>query len=467
MTMHPRSPRFLFAILFAFAYARLTCAAPIAADSPADRHVVMISVDGLASFYWNDPKAEMPNIRRLAAAGAHAAMKASLPTVTWPNHTTLVTGVSPARHGVVGNNFLDRARRRTIPLIADPILDKDEIVKAPTVYDLAKFHRLATAAVRWPASRNAPTLDWTTPDVHDNNLVRQYTTPSVLAACRVDGFDIVNAAGPDDPIDPRFSGRDAMWTQVFLGILRAHRPNLGLLHITDVDHIEHSDGPRSREAYAAIDLADKQVGLVWDELQKFAPGRATLLVVSDHGFSPIKRIILPNVVLRDAGLVELDDGEITGGPVGFLSQGGAGFIYILDEARRAELTEKVRHAFAGLEGVNRIVGVDEFKDYGVANPTDDPHAPDLILFADMGYVFGDTAAGELPFEEKPERRGSHGHDPNFPDLRATFVAAGAGIRPGVELELIDNTAVAPTIAALLGFEIPNAESPPLASALIR
>jgi predicted AlkP superfamily pyrophosphatase or phosphodiesterase len=85
----------------------------------------------------------------------------------------------------------------------------------------------------------------------------------------------------------------------------------------------------------------------------------------------------------------------------------------------------------------------------------------------MGYVFGDTAAGELPFEEKPERRGSHGHDPNFPDLRATFVAAGAGIRPGVELELIDNTAVAPTIAALLGFEIPNAESPPLASALIR
>jgi predicted AlkP superfamily pyrophosphatase or phosphodiesterase len=392
-------------------------------------------------------------------------MKASLPTVTWPNHTTLVTGVSPARHGVVGNNFLDRARRRTIPLIADPLLDKEEIVKTPTVYDLAKAAGLTTAAVRWPATRNARTLDWTTPDVHDPNLVRQFTTPSVLAACRDDGFDILKAAGPDDPIDPRFSGRDAMWTHVFLGILRAHRPNLSLLHITDVDHVEHSDGPRSREAYAAIDLADKQVGLVWDELQKFAPGRGTLVIVSDHGFSPIKRIILPNVVLREAGLVELDDGEISGGPVGFLSQGGAGFIYLLDDARRTELIAKVRSAFADLEGVQQIVGADRFKDYGVAHPQDDPRAPDLILFADMGYVFGDTAAGELPFEEKPERRGSHGHDPNLPDLRATFVASGAGVRPGVELDRLDNTAVAPTIAALLGFTIPDAESPPLADAL--
>jgi predicted AlkP superfamily pyrophosphatase or phosphodiesterase len=464
--MHTRFCRSLVALLLiAVAQARLTCAAPSAAPPASDRHVVMISIDGLANFYWDDPKAEMPNIRRLAAAGAHAAMKASLPTVTWPNHTTLVTGVSPARHGVVGNNFLERARRRTIPLIADPILDKDEIVKTPTVYDLAKSHGLTTAAVRWPATRNARTLDWTTPDVHDPNLVRQYTTPSVLAACREDGFDIVNAAGPDDRLDPRFSGRDSMWTYVFLGILRTHCPNLALLHITDVDHIEHSEGPRSREAYAAIARADEQVGLVWNELQKFAPGRATLLIVSDHGFSPIKRIILPNVILRDAGLVELDDGEISGGPVGFLSQGGAGFIYILDDARRTDLIEKVHNAFAHIEGVKQTIGVDRFKDYGVADPQDDPHAPDLILFADMGYVFGDTAAGELPFEEKPERRGSHGHDPHLPDLRATFVASGASIRRGIELDVIDNTAVAPTIAALLGFDFPDAESPPLASVL--
>ena len=81
-----------------------SCAAAPAADP--DRIVVLMSVDGLANFYMDDPAAEMPTIRKLAAEGAKAAsMRASDPTVTWPNHTTLVTGVSPAKHGVVGNNY--------------------------------------------------------------------------------------------------------------------------------------------------------------------------------------------------------------------------------------------------------------------------------------------------------------------------------------------------------------------------
>src|SRR6478672_5290400 len=104
-----------------------------AADTPlkpSDRIVVMISVDGLAADYMDDPKAEMPTIRALATEGARASsMKAVTPTVTWPNHTTLVTGVMPARHGVVGNNYLDRKTGKPVQLIADPIFDKTQIVK--------------------------------------------------------------------------------------------------------------------------------------------------------------------------------------------------------------------------------------------------------------------------------------------------------------------------------------------------
>src|SRR5271157_5147851 len=102
-------------------------AAGVASAGPdAGRIVVMISVDGLAAYYLDDPKAEMPTLRALAAAGARASMmKASTPTVTWPNHTTLVTGVTPARHGVVGNNYFDRATGQKVVLIADPVFDKD------------------------------------------------------------------------------------------------------------------------------------------------------------------------------------------------------------------------------------------------------------------------------------------------------------------------------------------------------
>src|SRR5262249_42725427 len=136
-----RTTRNLFGVVLA-AIAAITihsrAAAPANGDS-TNRVVVMISVDGLAADYLDDPKADMPTIRAMAAEGARAAsMKAVNPTVTWPNHTTLVTGDTPARHGVIGNNYLDRATWKKVTLISDPTYDKDQIVKVPTVYDLAK-----------------------------------------------------------------------------------------------------------------------------------------------------------------------------------------------------------------------------------------------------------------------------------------------------------------------------------------
>src|SRR4051812_24673548 len=131
-----------------------------------DRVVVLISLDGLAGYYLDDPKAEMPTLRKLIAEGARAeSMKAVAPTVTWPNHTTLVTGVYPAKHGVVGNNFYDRAHQKRWVLIPAPFFEKDKIVKAPTVYDAPHAAGLKTAGIRWPATRNAKTLDWAFPDV--------------------------------------------------------------------------------------------------------------------------------------------------------------------------------------------------------------------------------------------------------------------------------------------------------------
>jgi len=130
------------------------------AQSAKDRLVILVSVDGLASYYLDDPTAAMPTIRKLARAGAYAKrMHCSFPTVTWPNHTTLVTGVTPGRHGVIGNNVFDRETQKSVPFIPDPLFDKDQIVKVPTVYDVVHGAGLKTAGVCWPASRNSGTLD--------------------------------------------------------------------------------------------------------------------------------------------------------------------------------------------------------------------------------------------------------------------------------------------------------------------
>jgi len=430
-----------------------------AAVTAADSIVVMISVDGLAGFYLDDPKAEMPVIRALAAEGASSSqMKASTPTVTWPNHTTLVTGVNPARHGVLANNYFDRETGKRVRLISDPVYDKEQIVRTPTIYDLAKQKGLKTLAIRWPASRNARTLDWTIPDMAAGKAMLSNSTPALLEACSRAGISFGTA--PENG-DSGAAASEVTYTRIFNLIVRDQRPNLALLHILEVDHIQHSKGPRTPDAYAAIKDADTRVGEVWDELKRDFPNRATLFIVSDHGFSPIRRMLLPNVLLRKQGLL----GSTTNSQIQLVGQGGASLVYVLDDKNRKQLVTRIRKALAELKGLSKIIGPEDFKKYGVANPQEDPHAPDLILFADEGCVFSDTADGDLPFIEKPERGGSHGHDPNLPDLHAAFVAWGPGIKPGIKLGKISNLDVAPTIAKSLDFSIPHAEGKPLKAIL--
>ncbi len=422
----------------------------------ADQIVVLISVDGLAAYYLDDPKAEMPNIRALAAEGARAeSMKASTPTVTWPNHTTLVTGVTPAIHGVVGNNYYDRAAGTKQTLIWDPVFDKDEIVKVPTLYDVA--NGLKTASMRWPATRNAKSLDWTMPDMKWGPAQKKYITPWVLEEAAKEGLTFETETSSEIL-------HDEACVRVFISILKTHRPQFALLHLVDVDHTEHSKGPRSAGAYEIIKAADAQVGLVWEELKKDFPGKATIVLVSDHGFSTIERTVLPNILLRQAGVIKEN---AKNNPVQIISQAGSAMVYILDEKHRESIAKKITQALKNVKEIASVVGsADLKKDYGMADPKDDPHAPDMMIFAKEGFVFGDTAAGEIPFQDKPERLGSHGHDPALPDLHAVFVAWGRGIKVGAKVGEIENTRVAPTVAKLLHVELsPIVKSAPLSSIL--
>jgi predicted AlkP superfamily pyrophosphatase or phosphodiesterase len=438
----------MFLPLMAFVAVLLFAAAAHAAPA-TDRIVVLISVDGLAHYYFDDPKAEMPTIRQLAAAGARAEkMKCVLPTVTWPNHTTLVTGVNPGRHGVLGNDYLDRAKGESVALIADPIFDKEEIVKVPTIYDVAKSAGLKTAAIIWPASRGAKTLDWTVPDVFTNALWEAHGTPALLAECKAAGIPVEKqeewCKGKKDV------ERDQLYTQMFNHLVRTHRPNLALLHLINVDHVEHATGPQTPEAYAAVKLADDRVREVWDELKKHFSDKATLIVVSDHGFFSYRQQIQPNVLLRDQGLLETAGTKISGGKVRAMAQGGACFVYVLDETNREALIPRVAELFQKVEGVDAVLTPADYPQYGLADPRQDGRMADLVLCARDGYAFSNQAAGEVVTEKWKTPKGTHGYDPNQPGMHATFVAWGVGVRSGVTLGTIGNIDVAPTLGALLG-----------------
>ena len=121
----------------------------------ASNHVVIISLDGFAGWALDDPHLPVPTIRRLAAGGAAASsMRPVNPTVTWPNHTAMVTGVTPAKHGVLFNGIL--VRKPGVAPRVEPWRDKMEMVRARTLYDAAHERGLTTAQVDWVAILNAP-----------------------------------------------------------------------------------------------------------------------------------------------------------------------------------------------------------------------------------------------------------------------------------------------------------------------
>lgn len=427
-----------------------------------DHCVILISVDGLAHFYLDDPRAELPTIRRLAREGVRAdGLIGSFPTVTWPNHTTLVTGVDPARHGVIGNNYFDRETAKPVPFIPDPLFDKDEIVKVPTIYDAAAEANLVTAAVVWPATRNAKTLHYTVPDMGGDDAWPRYGTPSWLRELREVGIPVDKHAAW---VREKSGGvqRDWLYTRMAAHVLKNHAPNLLLVHLIELDHVQHQFGPRSDEAYWAVSFTDDRVRDIVEAAAASPLGaRTTIIVASDHGFFPIERDIRLNVLAKQMA----GDGEMPA--VRAVSQGGGCMVYVLDQDRKAELTQKLREAISALEGVAGVFSTEEFAAIGQSTPQADRNAPDLWVAAESGYSFSDATTGDDVVMPRATRGGTHGYLPDQPDMLATLVLSGAQIKPGASVGKVSNRDVAPTIARLLGITLPTADGNVLETAIDR
>lgn len=446
--------------------ALLCILSPVGAEPPGNarsRHVVLLSIDGLAASYLNDPQAELPTIRKLMAEGASAeGMLTSFPSVTWPSHITLITGVEPGRHGVIGNGVWNRSLKRSLIYIGDPELTKEQSVRVPTVYDSAHAAGLKCGAIIWPCVNDAKTLRWAIPDSNKPELHARYTTPGFVSGLLKHGIDI-SKLGEWGWDKQKAAERDALYTRVAQHLLTHEGANLLLLHLITPDAVEHSYGPHTREAYAAVKQADEHVREIWETLQQPQfKGNSTLIVVSDHGFAPVSKVIRTNRLLRDLGLVEADEAnKATSRKAWCVAQGGSSFLYWLDEKLSADEKSRVIRELSQTEGVAQILEPAEFQKLGLPAPDKNPEAPHLVLLTGPGYSFNDGLEAPVVGETTATYRGTHGHNPHPAYMHATFVAAGAGIRPGVRLKLARNLDVAPTIAALLGVPLKDVDGKPM------
>lgn len=442
----------------ALALGLLLASTPVASPEPAVSgaapladHVVLISIDGLVPEYVIRPQEfglDLPNLQALRNRGSWAeGVIGQYPSSTYPSHTSIATGVRPARHGIFQNTRFD-------PEGDGPgaWYFEESAITAPTLWQRARDAGLSTAAVSWPVTVGAG-IDVHFPEVHQNppdttwlELARRESTPGLIDAV----VEELGGFGPSDNLDP--VKRDIFATAVARHALREHRPNLLLIHLVQTDYAQHATGRHSARSKRAFSRLDAHVGEIVEACREAGIlDRTAFLVTGDHGFYRVHSSFQPNVVLRRAGLLETDaDGVITG----WQAVAHRTAIRMRDPSDR-ELAAKIEMLFRELaagpyRGLLEIVGRDALDRLGA-----DPGALLFLEPAD-GYAVSGGFEGNA-FLVASRRRGNHGYLPDRPAMHTGLVISGSGVRQGVAMPIARQIDIAPTVARLLGFEMGEIE----------
>jgi predicted AlkP superfamily pyrophosphatase or phosphodiesterase len=415
-----------------------------------DRHVIVISIDGFPANILRDASLPFTTLHRLAKEGASAdGMTPVNPTVTWPNHTAMVTGVGPSQHGVLYNGLPVRSGDGK-SLKVEPWIDKKELVLAPTVYDAARAAGMTTAEVDWVAIYPTSSVTWSFPErpALDQSEVREMIAAGVVTEDEIRNWS-------QSPINVH----DDVWIRAGIHIIEKHKPNLLLLHTLTTDSTHHTYGPNSLAGNTALILADRQVERILAAIDRAGiRDTTTVFIVSDHGFRTFGKLIHPNAVLRAKGLLR----DAADCDAWAISEGGTAMLYVTRESKRSEILNTMREAFRGVPGIARVISLAEFESAGYPKWTPGGRMADLVLAAEPGYSFDAVISGEavtaVPAGSNP---GAHGYLNSDPDMQEILVAWGAGVRPGTKLGIVPNVNVAPTIAKLLRLTWPADRGRPL------
>lgn len=456
-------------LLCRFAALACFCLACTAALFPATDPVLMISIDGLKPEYVthaDEHGLKIPTLRRFLREGAYAeGVVPVLPTVTYPNHTTLITGVEPAVHGIYNNHLFDPENR-----LSGAWYWYAESIRVATLWDAVHQAGLATASVSWPVSVNAASVDWLIPEYwrtsspgengndQDRFLMRAISRP-------VGGLaEMESRLGPYMMgNDTTVAGGDAVRTRFSLDILRNRKPALMTIHLSAMDGSEHAGGTFSAEANKTLEAVDEMVAQLMDAALKNNP-RTKIVIVSDHGFLDLTHTVNLAIPFLKAGLIEVgqrksEEGTkpaVTAWKAHMWSSGGVTAVMLHDPADQA-VKQQVRELLAALaadaaNGIDRVLEKDAAKEFGGF-----PDAEFLVVMK-QGYTTGAGLSGPVVSEIKAVH-GSHGFWPLFPEMRSSFFILGEGVAQGRNLGVLDMRQIAPTVAQILGVKLPAAKQP--------
>ncbi|WP_116090247.1 alkaline phosphatase family protein [Sphingomonas crusticola] len=435
--------------LLVLAAALLLGGAPAAAGP-----VLMISVDGLRPTDVIEADAhglKVPNLRRMMAQGAYAeGVTGVLPTLTYPSHATLITGVAPARHGVGNNLTFDPTN---INQVGWDWYAED--IKAPTLWSAARAAGLRTVNVHWPVSVGAP-VDYNLPQIwrtgHDDDrkLMRALATPGLLDRLEHDLGPY--AQGIDESVEA-----DENRVRFAAELIAEHKPALTTVYLASVDHNEHALGPGSPEALVTIARNDTMIGRLVAAARATEPD-LTVVVVSDHGFQAVSTDVNLLAPFIAAGLITFDAaGKVTAWQAEPWFMGGSAGV-VLARPDDPALVAKVASFLAGLK-TDPEMGIAELLDREAIAAMGGASQVSFLIAFRPGFQAGHDprAAKQTPSSYK----GMHGYLPVDPAMRSSLFVEGPGLARHGSLGQIDMRAIAPSVARVLRVALPTAEAKPV------
>lgn len=278
------------------------------------RQTIVLSIDGFPAYYLTDPKfrSYFPHLSELFQKYGVHEIETVNPSVTYPAHTSMVTGLDPAEHGIYNNT------------LSDPFEKNDggwmwyaEDIQVPTLWDLAKENRKTTANVFWPVTVGAG-IDWNLPQYwrkkipEDDKLLRVLSTKDLHKEAELAIGSPLNDVAKDE-----IKLKTATW------LFHKKKPDLLFVYTTDLDTNHHGYGPGSEKALLRLVELDKAIDEFLQSVGAFTSKGPAVVIVSDHGFHSADFVCAPNVILKQKGYINEETGTYQ---LTFKSSGGSSIL---------------------------------------------------------------------------------------------------------------------------------------------
>lgn len=395
--------------------------------------VVLISLDALFD-------QDLPLMRQQPFFGeflAHASgcthVRTVYPALTYPAHTTLVTGVDPRQHGI-GHN---QPHHPELEASMRPWYWDRAQVKVPNLFDAVKEAGGSCASVLWPVTGKTKSFRWNFPEVlalpgeNQTWKMLRYGTPLWLLQMELrHRWERVSLR------EPHLSDYA---TILLKDVIASHAPDLSAVHLVDLDDMRHHHGVFNRDTRKAIQRLDHRAAEIW-ETMRHTPGMegAALCLVSDHGQADVRETVSLGEALTRLGLGSLFTVQSNGfGAYLFFRQQEE------EEAHLGELTDFLRQHMEELRA-SAVYSAEDLAAMGAVEGVS------LAVEAAPGVVYDDG----LP--QAKREKATHGFGPGHPAENCLFALRGKGIREGVWIPDMPMRDVAPTLAGILGVKMPQA-----------